>query len=205
MEHPGIIDNRQISIHPTTNTVAGSDTTAISLRAITYLLLRNSKTLHKLLQELNSAKLPFPVMWKQSPNLPYLGAVIQEALQVHPAVGDGLERDVPQKGLDINIGTLTRIPGGCQVTINAWVVHLDPIFGLEQKSFNPERWLKDDHQDGHEYEARISAMKRASFAFGHGSRTCIGENVSFLEIYKLIPTLLLKFVLDLVGDVEKEW
>jgi cytochrome P450 len=201
--NPKLIDDRQVVVYTMTNIVAGSDTTAISLRAIVYMLLRHPTVLEKLLKDLERANLDFPVTWKQSQDVPYLEAVVQEALRLHPAVGFGLERVVPQKGLRMDDGTI--IPGGAQVGMNAWVVHLNPAFGPEPEEFRPERWLKYEDEMEENYRARLAAMKRAYLVFGHGSRTCIGKNISLLEIYKLIPTLLMKFKLELVGGAEKQW
>ena len=201
--HPDVIDDRQVVIYTTTNVVAGADTTAISLRAVIYFLLKHPDALQKLMRELEQADLSFPVTWKESQTLPYLGAVVLESLRLHPAVGYSLERVVPQRGLYMDDGTF--IPGGSQVGMNAWVVHLDTVFGPNPKSFKPERWLKGEHENDEAYKARIAAMKRTVLTFGHGSRTCIGKNISYLEIYKLIPSLLLKFRLELLGGQEKQW
>lgn len=201
--NPNIIDDRQVVIYTMTNIVAGSDTTAVTLRAIVYFLLKHPEILQKLLWELREAKLGFPVTWKDSQTLPYLRAVVQESLRLHPAVGYGLERIVPAKGFRMDDGTV--LPGGSQVGMNSWVVHLDPVFGEDPKCFKPERWLKGEHENEETYKARIAAMRRADLTFGHGSRTCTGKNISYLEIYKLIPSLLMKFKLELVGGVEKEW
>jgi cytochrome P450 len=38
--------------------------------------------------------------------------------------------------------------------------------------------------------------------FGAGSRTCIGKNISLLEMTKLLPQLLLKFDFRPAGDSE---
>lgn len=35
------------------------------------------------------------------------------------------------------------------------------------------------------------------FQFGAGARTCIGKNISLLEIYKLVPTFLRNFEVEL--------
>lgn len=34
------------------------------------------------------------------------------------------------------------------------------------------------------------------FQFGAGSRTCIGKNISLLEVYKLVPSFLRRFEVE---------
>ena len=36
-------------------------------------------------------------------------------------------------------------------------------------------------------------MNTTMFQFGAGSRTCIGKNLSLMEIYKLVPSFLRRF------------
>ena len=42
-----------------------------------------------------------------------------------------------------------------------------------------------------------------SFSFGGGSRTCLGKNVSLLEMTKVVPQIVRKF--DLVFADDKPW
>jgi cytochrome P450 len=41
-------------------------------------------------------------------------------------------------------------------------------------------------------------------AFGMGSRTCIGKNISLLEMSKLVPQLVRNFDFELDEDLQKE-
>lgn len=52
----------------------------------------------------------------------------------------------------------------------------------------------------------LDACIKESFRlhFGMGARTCIGKNISLLEVYKLVPTVLRRFEVRL-EDPEKEW
>ena len=39
---------------------------------------------------------------------------------------------------------------------------------------------------------------------GAGNRVCIGKNLALMEVYKIIPTLLLKYNFEL-ADPQREW
>ncbi|KAF2431084.1 cytochrome P450 [Tothia fuscella] len=192
---PEFDDNGIISM-ATGNIFAGSDTTAISARAVIYYLLKNSKCLQKLKDEIDqyyhNGKLNDPVKLTEADQMPYLQAVMYEALRLHPAVGMSLPRVVPEGGFEIE-GVL--LPAKTVVGVNPWVVHRDPnVFGEDVEAFRPERWVEGD----------VGDMHRFFFAFGGGSRTCLGRNISWMEMSKLIPTLLLHIDLDLANS-SAEW
>ncbi|KAJ5648011.1 Cytochrome P450 [Penicillium lividum] len=207
-EHPDIVTDNQVFSYTISNINAGSDTTAISLRAILYYTLKSPRVSGKLHEELKSAyqagRISCPVSWKQSQEeLPYLDAVVKEALRLHPAVGLLLERIVPTGGLQLPNGG-PFLPAGTIVGANPWIIHRHSCFGEKVDSFIPERWLQMEGESEDEYQARKHQMLRATFTFGAGPRTCIGKNISLLEIYKLIPSLFLTFKITLENP-EKEW
>ena len=148
---------------------AGADTTAIALRSVFYHLMRNPSAYTRLLREIDTASadgsLSDPVTYSEAVKLPYLNAVIKEAMRLHPSVGLHMPRTVPAGGATIS-GLF--FPPGYRVGINAAVVHYDrDVFGPDADEFNPERWLKGD----------VSRMARTTLTFGAGTRTCIGKNV----------------------------
>jgi cytochrome P450 len=178
---------------------AGSETTAISLAAVFYYLLRNPAALARLREEIDdfgrrgqfSDCTTGLVTWTESQRLPYLDACIKEAFRLHPAAGLPLERIVPDQGAEI-AGHF--IKGGTIVGCSAWVIHRRPeIFGEDVNAYRPERWLVDESKDAGEEERRIKEMNGMMFQFGMGARTCIGKNISLLEIYKVVPSLLRRF------------
>lgn len=179
---------------------AGSETTAISMAAVFYHLLKTPNCHAKLLTELDQAvatglienRTSGLVSWAESQRLPYLDACIKEAFRLHPAAGLPLERVVPPGGADI---CGERIPAGTIVGCNAWVIHRRAeIFGADVESFRPERWLEADK------ESR-KTMEGTMFQFGMGARTCIGKNISLLEIYKAVPSFLRRFEVCFVFDL----
>ncbi|KAH8170821.1 cytochrome p450 domain-containing protein [Sarocladium implicatum] len=189
---------------------AGSETTAISLSSTFYYLLRNPGCLSRLRAELDdfARKGGFSdtttglVTFAEAQQLPYLHACIQEAFRMHPAAGLPLERIVPPEGAEI-AGHF--IKGGTIVGCSAWVIHRRPeIFGQDVEVYRPERWLPEQGKDADAEARRIKEMNGMMFQFGMGSRTCIGKNISLLEIYKVVPSLLRRFDIEF-DDPSREW
>ncbi|KAL2116009.1 hypothetical protein VTJ04DRAFT_10264 [Mycothermus thermophilus] len=186
---------------------AGSETTAISLSAVFYCLLKTPHALARLRKEIDDAARAGKfsdyetglVTWHESQTvLPYLDMCVKEAFRLHPAPGLPMERVVPKGGIEI---AGRKIPGGTIVGCSAWVLHRDKnIFGDDVDVYRPERW----EVRGPEDEARVKTMNGTMLQFGMGSRTCIGKNISLLEIYKLVPTMLRRFEIRL-DDPNAEW
>ncbi|GAB7358161.1 hypothetical protein MBLNU230_g0316t1 [Neophaeotheca triangularis] len=202
-DHPNFMTDRQVLSSCTSMIFAGSETTAISLSAVFYYLLKHPGVHEKLMRELDEAasngtieeRDHHIVSWAESQKLPYLDAVIQEAFRIHPAAGLTVERVVPPQGIEI-CGQSIR--GGTIVGCNAWVLHRRAeIFGPDVDTYRPERWLEADAD-------RLKEMKAAMFQFGAGARTCIGKNISLLEMYKMVPTFLRNFEIELDRPGE-EW
>ncbi|EOD52820.1 putative cytochrome p450 family protein [Neofusicoccum parvum UCRNP2] len=158
----------------TSNVIAGSDTTAVSMSAIVYYLLVTPAAKDRLLRELREKVVAGDVdadgivPAAVGEKWPFLQAVIHEGMRMHPALGGLLARVVPPAGL-----------------------RNKDIFGDDVETFRPERWLD---------EKRKTDMHRFFFGFGGGSRTCVGKNISMLELNKVIPTLFLRFDLQISND-----
>lgn len=191
-DHPDFMTDSQVLAVSCSMVFAGSETTAISLSSVFYFLLKHPHVYGKLMQELDQAaanglieaRENHKVSWTESQKLPYLDAVIQESFRLHPAAGLILERVTPEGGIDI-LGE--HIPGGVIVGCNAWVLHRrEEVFGPDVESFRPDRWVEAGPD-------RLKEMKATMLQFGAGARTCIGKNISLLEMYKLVPTFLRNF------------
>ncbi|KAN0112173.1 cytochrome P450 [Hyaloscypha variabilis] len=178
--------------------IAGSDSTASSLRAMLYYMLKNPQTYASLKSEIDEfdreGKLSNPISYAEANKMPYLQAVMKEAMRMHPAVGISMPRYVPPKGAEIDG---RWYPGGTVVGVNAWVIHRNKeVFGEDADRFRPERWLEDD--------SKAKVMARNMYQFGAGSHVCIGKNISLLEMTKLIPQLLRTYDIKLV-DPDLVW
>ncbi|KAI2768408.1 benzoate 4-monooxygenase cytochrome P450 [Daldinia loculata] len=181
LEQPDKVSIRDLTAAIFINLTAGHDVLAITIRAIWYHLAQNPSVLSKLRAEIESASneystsstIPFSVVAK----LPYLNAVIQETLRVHPNTGTIIERKAPQEGAVIDG---YHIPGGTTVGVNAWVLHYNKeVYGEDADQFRPERWIEVT-------EEKSLEMSRCLFSFGAGTHTCIGKNIAILMITKLV-------------------
>lgn len=130
---------------------------------------------------------------------------------MHPGVSYPLERVVPEDGIHI---CGKYLPAGTIVGVNAAVIHRDKtIFGDDADTFRPERWLDNDidrikTMDRHNMTVRCmfpSGGRDSHFAqFGAGTRTCIGKNISIMEMAKFVPQILRQFDLKWASS-EPEW
>lgn len=209
-QRPDFMTDQRVLTMAVSMAFAGSETTAISLAAVFYFLVKHPSCYKKLQDELDGALREGRVgkaenaliTWTESQTLPYLDAVIKESFRLHPAAGLPLERITPSGGITIG---KEHIPGGTIVGCSAWVIHRhEPTFCPSQApekypidDFIPERWLDASTEQRKEMEATM-------FQFGAGSRTCIGKNISLLEVYKLVPNFLTRFNVEL-DDPSKEW
>ncbi|KAH0828225.1 hypothetical protein AYO21_03784 [Fonsecaea monophora] len=196
-KYPDVMTDPQLIDFAVTNVSAGSDTTAIILRAVFFYLLTDQPRLERVMGEIRQilAKRPRDrsfedhFSWAEARQMPFLQACIKESLRMHPALGMVLPRVVPVQGATI-CGVF--IPGGTEVGCNAWTVHRDKdVYGEDADLWIPERWLDDD-------EEKVKMLERYNFAFGAGSRTCIGRHVAMLEISKLVPEVFRHFEVELV-------
>ena len=183
------------------NINAGSDTTSITLSDLLYNLLVTPHALQKLRSEIgeweSEGMLSSPVTFKEGQNMEYLQAVIKESFRLRPAVGMTLPRVVPEGGALI-AGEI--FPAGQVVGMNPYVAHHNTeVFGLDATVFRLERWLKT-HTD----EETLAKMEHSWIPFGAGTRTCLGRNVSMLEITKLVPQLVRKFDFEMSEDLTLE-
>lgn len=203
-EKPDQLDMTAVQSMVTSNIFAGSDTTATSMRAVIYYLLRNPQCKQKLVEEIDSARKAGRcsdlIQLKEAEQMPYLQAVLYEALRLHPAVGMSLPRVVPEGGFEVDGQS---IPAGAVIGTNPWVIHKDKtVFGEDAELFNPTRWIK--RADSAEEDKRVGDMHRCFFSFGAGARMCLGRNLSWMEMSKLVPTLFARYEIEL-AEPEKEW
>lgn len=146
---------------------AGTDSTGMNLATIIRNLTLFPEKYEKLKQEVSeNAALGAGCLDAQA--LPYLNAIVKEALRTSMANPTRLPHTVPQGGWTFKN---TYFPAGSVVGCSAYELHYDPIVFTEPQCFMPERWLNATEE-----------MSKCWFAFGAGSRACIARSLATLEL-----------------------
>ncbi|OOQ84159.1 cytochrome P450 52A11 [Penicillium brasilianum] len=170
--------------------IAGSDTTAGAIRCILLHIMTNPRVYLKLQREVDDAvrdglapgRGKGLITAAQTKQLPYLQAVIREALRVWPPVANIFSRDVPPGGDTVIVdGESVFLPGGVCIGYSAYGMHhSETIYGSDAKAFRPERWLESDP------EKLIEMTRTNDLTFGHGKFQCLGKPVAQIEIGKTV-------------------
>ena len=119
---------------------------------------------------------------------PIATAILNETMRLAPPVWIAPRiaiKDVVIEGV--------RIPAGAHVLISQYVSHRNPILFPEPEIFDPTRWLRPNFEN--------SLPNGAYFAFGSGSRKCLGEYFALAEARLILLMVARSF--DLVGKFPK--
>jgi len=145
----------------------GTDTVSNTAMLLVFYVLSTPGVEEKLLDELRAVwpdKTSEIPSWDALEKLPYLTAVIKEALRLTPGVPAGLKRVVGKGGIFVVEGVW--IPEGTVIHGSGHMVNLDETLWKEPRKFRPGRWLvgKEERR----------AMEANLVTFSRGPRMCMG-------------------------------
>lgn len=159
------------------NSIAGSDTSALVIRATLLYIVTNAQVQATLLQEISNAAISNPIKDTEARKLPYLQAVIKEGLRMYPPATGLFSKVVPPGGDTLN-GFF--VPEGTSVGWSAvGLMRNTKIWGDDASLFRPERWLEGDAEELQKKELNLEMV------FGYGRYQCLGKNIARLELNKI--------------------
>lgn len=148
------------------------------------LLLNHPETLQKARDEIDSRIGHGRLLEEHDlPNLPYLQAIISEALRLCPPAPLLL----PHESLEQCTVGGYRIPRGTMLLVNTWAIHRDPAEWADPTEFRPERFV-----DGGEGGKILP--------FGVGRRRCPGDGLATRLIGLALGTMIQCFEWRRIGE-----
>ena len=192
LEH-GITDAEAVQ-ESVLQVIAGSDTTASTIRMILFYTMTNPLVYRRLKEELDSrSTLSTPISDAETRELPYLEACIKEGMRMWPPVVGLMSKVVPPSGANI-LGHW--LPGGTCIGYSAWgVMRKTKTFGADADIYRPERWLEDASSDE---AAKAEMDKSLDLVFGYGKNACLGKPIAQIEMRKTVAELLRRFDMSIV-------
>lgn len=161
--------------------LAGYETTATAMAWGLYWIHQKPLVREKLLQELDTlGDSPDPMSIYR---LPYLSAVCNETLRIHPVVMFCFPRVVQEPAKLLG----HSLESGTVLLPNIYLIHQRKDLYPQPKEFQPERFLKHQFSP---YEF---------LPFGGGVRRCLGETLATFEMKLVLAKVLSGYQLDLAG------
>lgn len=159
--------------------VGGTDTTSNTVELAMAEILKNTKVLKRIQQELDTVVGRDSIVEEHHIyKLPYLLAVMKEALRLHPV----LPLLVPHCPSESCIVGGYTIPKGSRVFINVWAIHRDPSIWSNPLEFDPERFLNAKFDfNGNDFNY---------LPFGSGRRICAGITMAERMVLYSLASLL---------------
>ncbi|KAI1114231.1 cytochrome P450 [Nemania sp. NC0429] len=164
--------------------LAGESTTGYTLAGILFELLSHpdhyKKARNEVLSALSDDEEMVPAYAKVR-NLPFLNAIIQEVLRLHPGVLSRMARISPEKDIifdDKRRGRTFIIPAGTPMSMTTLITHTNPAVFESPYEFRPQRWIDNPK------------LNLALIAFSRGARNCVGQEFARREMSMLVAAIL---------------
>ncbi|MEL7124942.1 MAG: cytochrome P450 [Pseudomonadota bacterium] len=157
--------------------VAGHETTALSLSWALYLVAFDQEVQDRARAEAQEALQGRAAEAGDLPNLPYIRAILDEALRLYPPAGM-----VSRTAMANDMLGDTEILSGDTVMIPIYALHRSHLLWDDPDAFDPDRFLD-----------RRAIQRFAYLPFGDGPRICIGASFALQEAVLILATLLSRF------------
>ncbi|CAL4914524.1 unnamed protein product [Urochloa decumbens] len=168
--------------------VTGGDTITITVEWAMAELLRNPGAMARLRAEITGALGDKEAIIKEPDvaALPYLQAVVKEAMRLHPVA----PLLVPHKAVEDGVEVCGyAVPKGSTVFFNVWAIMRDPALWDDPDEFSPERFLVG----GRAAEMDLKGKDFEFIPFGSGRRQCPGMPMAERVVPHVLASLLHAF------------
>ncbi|KAL9377981.1 hypothetical protein Peur_029316 [Populus x canadensis] len=164
----------------------GTDTTALLTEWVMAELVLHTEVQEKLRRELDMAvkdRSLSELTDSEVSKLPYLQAVVKEALRVHPP--GPLLSWARLCSSDVQLSNGMVVPADTTAMVNMWAITHDPHVWEDPLEFKPERFIEAD------VDVRGGDLRLAPF--GAGRRVCPGKNLGLVTVTLWVAKLVHHF------------
>ncbi|ONK70071.1 uncharacterized protein A4U43_C05F29940 [Asparagus officinalis] len=159
---------------------AGTDTPALTVEWALAELINHPTILQKARDEINRIiGINRLVRESDIPNLPYLQAIVNETLRLHPPVSIVTRESTA----DCNINGYD-IPARTRLFVNLWAIGRDPKHWSEPLEFKPERFTKNDK------EVNVRGQHFHLLPFGSDRRMCPGTSLALQVMQPMLAAII---------------
>lgn len=160
-----------------------------TLTSLTFHLLDQPKLYARLMKDLEGVD-PDKPKWTDVERRPYVWALVHESLRTMPGVSHrsariAREEELVYKSQDGKWSYV--VPRGTPIGQTSMISHWDEKLFPDPDRFDPERWLLEDGTPN-------VALAKYLIAFGKGSRSCLGENLAYCEVYIMLALVAYKIL-----------
>lgn len=174
--------------------VGGTDTTSGTVEWAMTELIRNPAKMAKAQAEMDEILGKDYAFVRESDiaRLPYLQAIVKEALRLHPP-GPFL---IPHKAnADVDLCGYV-VPRNSQLLVNVWAMGRDPATWRDPTEFCPERFM----EGGVDFKGQHFEL----LSFGTGRRICPGLPLAYRMLHLMLANLVYRFEWELENGMRGE-
>ena len=157
--------------------VAGHETAASAMTWALWLLAGDEVSQQRAIDEVDDVLGERRVSAEDLTHLPYLRAVVDEAMRLYPPVWL-----VTRRAMEPDVLGGREIPADSLVIMTPYLAQRDPAVWPDPERFDPQRFLGEQRGG--------AADDAAYWPFGLGPRMCVGKDFAYLESIAVLASLL---------------
>nr|XP_012214816.1 PREDICTED: cytochrome P450 4C1-like [Linepithema humile] len=192
--HNGRLTQQEFWDHMITMSLAATDTTAITINFVIFMLANFPEVQEKAYKELSEiygieSPKSVPIKYNDLQHMNYLNRVIKETMRLFPAI-PFIGRILTE---DVKIGE-TILPKGADTIMSIFHMHRNKKHWSNPLMFDPDRFLPE--KEGH--------CSKYFMPFSNGRRNCIGQKYAMISMKVILITLIRTFEFKVDKNIKIE-
>ncbi|CAK4642316.1 unnamed protein product, partial [Aphanomyces euteiches] len=192
-------------VHTMTFLLAGHETTQSAMTWVSVNVMKYPHVAAQIRREYHDVLARYGSFntWEAVNELKYTYAVLQETLRLNPVAPRGRRVSVSDDNMPMSDGSQVFVPGGSIIEIYMVAMHRHPKYWANPEAFIPERFLEGTPEWNADLALRDGKPHAYYFLpFSVGSKSCIGQRFSLLEMQLFVAMFVGQFDFKLGQDAD---